>query len=374
VRCPNLGTAQSPALFSCLARSARRARKLGGPRRLGGLASWLVDIRAIDLADDAELRAAYDVMRRAEVLGRESAPHWSWQEMAGMFRSPDSGERKELLGGYVDGRLVGVGGLFLPLLDNVDKAWFLVDVDPEDQRRGHGSALLAAVVDRATAERRTQIVTETMIPFEQREKHGYRRFAETHGFELSNVEVVRWLPLPVAEEAIQAWSDQAAERHDGYTIETYVDDVPADLVPSLCVLLGQLAVDAPTGAVDWEEEVITPERFAEWRASLRVQGRTMYETLALTPDRLVAAQSTLAVPPPGRTDVSQWGTFVHREHRGHRLGLATKAANLRVMQKAHPEMRRIVTQNAETNDYMVSINALIGFEPVEASAEFLRRL
>jgi hypothetical protein len=120
--------------------------------------------------------------------------------------------------------------------------------------------------------------------------------------------------------------------------------------------------------------VITPERFLESRASLLSAGRTIYETLAVTPDRLVAAQSTMSVPPPGRTDVSQWGTFVHREHRGRRLGLATKAANLRAMQQAHPEMKRVVTQNAETNDYMVSINVLMGFEPVEASTEMFRKL
>ena len=57
--------------------------------------------------------------------------------------------------------------------------------------------------------------------------------------------------------------DEAAPRHEGYTIETFVDAMPDDLIDSLCVLLGQLAVDAPTGAVDFEEEVVTPQRYAE---------------------------------------------------------------------------------------------------------------
>ena len=48
------------------------------------------------------------------------------------------------------------------------------------------------------------------------------------------------------DREIQAWVDEAAPRHRGYTIETFVDAVPDDLVESLCVLLGQLAVDAPT--------------------------------------------------------------------------------------------------------------------------------
>ena len=72
--------------------------------------------------------------------------------------------------------------------------------------------------------------------------------------------------------------------------------------------------------------------------------------------------------------VYQWGTFVHREHRGHRLGLATKAVNLRAVQAARGDLTLVITENGETNDYMVSINERMGFEPIEVSAEFVKRL
>ncbi len=332
-----------------------------------------MDIHPLDPSDEARLREAYDLDTRSRLWEREGTPHWSWQEMAGTYRYPDSGERADLLGGYADGRLVGLAVVYSPLLDNTEKAWLQVDVDPSDRRRGHGAALLAAAEEHARSLGRTLLVIEATVPFEHREDHGYRRFAERHGYAFANAEVVRWLPLPVPDEAIAGWEAAAAPHQEGYTIETYVDEVPAELVPSLCHLMGLLAVDAPTGAVDWEEEVITPERFAESRESLRKQGRTILETVAVTADRQVAAQSTLAVPPPGSTDVWQWGTFVHREHRGRRLGLATKVANLRHLQEHHPEMKRIVTQNAETNDHMVSINALMGFEPVEVSTELFKQ-
>ncbi len=330
-------------------------------------------MRAIDPSDETSLREAYGVDTRSRLWERQDASHWSWQEMAGTYRYPDSGERADLLGGYVDGRLVGVATVYCPLLDNTEKAWLQVDVDPPARRRGHGAALLDAAEQHARSLGRSLLMVEAVVPVDHREDHGYRRFAERHGYGFANAEVVRRLPLPVPDEAIAGWVATAAPHHPDYTIETYVDEVPAELVPSLCVLLGLLAVDAPTGAVDWEEEVMTPERFAEGREALRKQGRTILETVAVTPERVVAAQSTLSVPPPGRTDVSQWGTFVHREHRGRRLGLATKAANLRHLQENHPEMRRVVTQNAETNDHMLSINALMGFEPVEVSTEMVKR-
>jgi GNAT superfamily N-acetyltransferase len=150
--------------------------------------------------------------------------------------------------------------------------------------------------------------------------------------------------------------------------------VPGDLVESLCVLLGQLAVDAPTGLIDFEEEAVSPQRYAEMVAVVDAMGRARYETVALTPDRQVVAQSTLAVPLADSTTVFQWGTFVHREHRGHRLGLATKAVNLRAAQAARSDLALVTTENGETNDYMVSINERMGFRPIEVTAEFVKRL
>jgi hypothetical protein len=142
----------------------------------------------------------------------------------------------------------------------------------------------------------------------------------------------------------------------------------------LCVLLGQLAVDAPSGDIDFEEEAVTRERYAEGVATATAMGRVRYETVALTPDRQVVAQSTLLMSLEQNTHVYQWGTFVHREHRGHKLGLATKAINLRAVQAARSDLTLVTTQNAETNDYMVAINDRMGFQPIEVAAEFVKHL
>lgn len=336
-----------------------------------------MDIRELDaaaLADDAVMREYYDLSRRAELLGRKQAPFWTFEEFVGAFRSEDSGERQQLFAAYDGDRMIACAVLWSFLLDNTDKAWFSLDVDLPDRRRGVGRALLQRIEQVAKDDNRAMVLTDTKLPFAERETHGYRQFADACGYQFSNDEVVRHLALPVADARIQEWVDEAAPRHVGYTIETFVNEVPDDLVESLCVLLGQLAVDAPTGAVDFEEEATTPERYAEMVATVKAMGRVRYETLALAPDRLVVAQSTLVVPLSGSTTVYQWGTFVHREHRGHQLGLATKAANLRAVQAARDDLTLVTTQNAETNGYMVSINERMGFQPVEVSSEFVKHL
>jgi GNAT superfamily N-acetyltransferase len=333
-----------------------------------------VDIRDLDLADDGVMKDVYDVEERSSTLGREQMPHWTLQEFTGAHRTPDSGERQEAFGAYDGDELLGFCVVWFPLLDNVDKCWFDLRVDPPARRRGVGRALLGELEARAAAAGRTTVLTDSKIPAAERETHAYRRFAEACGYQLSNVEVVRHLPLPVDQSRLQEWADRAAERHRGYSIRTFVDEFPDELAESLCVLLGQLAVDAPTGLVDFEEEAFTPERLRERYATTEAMGRSLYETVALSPEGEVVAQSTLAVSRGEGPDVFQWGTFVHREHRGHRLGLAVKVANIRAVQDAHPDKRRITTQNAETNDFMVNINKEIGFEPVEDSAEWLKHL
>ncbi len=334
-----------------------------------------MDIKPVDIDSDLALRAAYDVERRAAVVGREHLAYYSWVEMAGMWRHDDPGEKKVLLGGWEDGRLVAVGALFASLLDNLDKCWVVVFVDPEVQGRGHGREMLEAVEAVAVEQGRTVLLAETKLPFDEATNHRYRRFAENADYSFSNVEVVRHLHLPVPVTDLERWAAHAAVKHAGYSVETYLDEVPDHLLESFVRIFGLLAVDAPTGEAEWEEEVMTPERFRDQEAALRKAGRRVWCTVAVAPDGSVAAYSTISVPPAGaRTDASQWGPVVDRAHRGRRLGMATKAANLLAVQAAHPEIKRVVTQNAETNDWMVSINEEMGFEPVEASVEMIKRL
>ncbi len=349
-------------------------------------------VTPFDIHDDALFGKFYAIMRAAELHGREHMPYWSERECAVMFRREEPSETYHLYAAFDDADDTGMSGdsgtdadadattmvgnalMILPQHDNTNFAFLGVHVTPEHRGRGIGSALTDFVVEQARQAGRTELLTETNLAFDDRDNHPYRTFLEQHGFTLANVEVRRIMDLPVPDDRIQAWIDESAPHHSDYRLETFVDEIPDELIASLVHLHNQLALDAPTGDVEFEAEAMTPEGFKIRRAKLKEMGRRVYETIAIAPNGEAVAQSTLSMSADDTENAYQWGTIVRRDHRGHRLGMAVKAINLRAVQAAYPDHQRIITTNSETNQHMVAINEELGFKPVELLAEFQRKL
>ena len=61
-------------------------------------------------------------------------------------------------------------------------------------------------------------------------------------------------------------------------------------------------------------------------------------------------------------------------HRGHRLGMLVKAANLGGRRPGWPSVRSVLTWNASENQHMLSINIALGFRPAGYEGEWQKRL
>lgn len=332
-----------------------------------------MEIRALDVLDDAECKEFHGVTVRAETEdGRPWNRPWTYAEMVQSFREPDERERAVPVAAWRDGQLVGAAVLWLFLTDNVDTAWAEVSVDPPARRQGVGGALLEDLAERARAEGRSRLAAESSYRFEERETSPTLRFARAHGFRIANTEIHRTLPLPVAEELLEEIAAEAREHQGQYAVRSFVGALPDALVPSYCALSNLLAVEAPNGEFHWEPESLTPEIYAEDLRKFAEVGRTRWTTVATLDDEVVAL--TDIVLSEGEQRASQWFTIVSPEHRGHRLGQAVKVANLRAFTATHPEVTEVRTQNAETNANMVGINDRLGFVPVAVAPGFLRDL
>ncbi|GAB3590494.1 GNAT family N-acetyltransferase [Angustibacter peucedani] len=332
-------------------------------------------MQLVDLSDDGLLAQLHAVEAASKAVDRP----WYDPEAASAFaaeqRYADPGEDHLLWAAWRDGRPVALAHEWLPLTDNVDKAYVDVLVDPASRRRGVGSALVEHVVEHVRSRGRTEVLSELLVPLGSGSAHPYRRFAVRHGFVEASLDSMRHLALPVADALLDELCERARPAWEGrYRLQTYVGGVPEPLQASLCDTENQLAVDAPAGTVEYEPESLTPERYREHLQVAKSMGRERFTTVAVDGDDQVVAYTDLVVGAGTRTNVWQWGTLVRAAHRGHRLGLAVKVENLRRLQAAHPERTLVTTGNADVNAHMLAINEALGFRLAEQCPQLQRRL
>lgn len=84
--------------------------------------------------------------------------------------------------------------------------------------------------------------------------------------------------------------------------------------------------------------------------------------------------SSLSVPAQPHRCVAQYATLVLREHRGNRLGMLLKVANLHHLEQVAPGHPSVTTFNAEENRHMLSVNESLGFTPIGYEAAWRKDL
>jgi GNAT superfamily N-acetyltransferase len=334
-------------------------------------------IERVDPDDAGTFDAFYDVYFAAERASGDGGSPWMREEVRVDLQDPSTRRRIVAYAGRSEGRVVAVGQLSTPLLDNLDSATLSVHVAPAERRRGHGSAMLARLEADAAAQGRATLNAESSWTYEAGPSGTGEpgpEFAGARGYLLGLGDVKRRLALPVDEALMDDLAAEAAQHHAGYTLRSWVGPVPDDLVEGWAQLSASLMTEAPVGDLEREPESADPVLVREAEARLARQGRTKYNTVALDAAGEVVAYSDVAttVHEPGRA--YQWGTLVRRDARGHRLGLAVKVANLRLLRRERPDLRELTTYNAEVNEHMIGVNERFGFVPVARLGEFQKHL
>jgi GNAT superfamily N-acetyltransferase len=333
-----------------------------------------VEITRVDPDDNAAVEALNRIDIAADSYDNPYPTPSTVDEVREQLRNTDSNFHVESYLGLEEGRPAAAGGFFLPITDNVDKAWLDASVEPALRNRGFGSAMLDFLIEAVNKQGRTTVTTGVTYPFDADESHPYRRFATKHGFLFSQSDVHRVLALPANFALLRRLATEAAPHHRDYSFAEYAGMPPAEILEDYCVLLNQILTDAPTGELPLEEGRIGPAGLADRFTSLRDQGRTVYTTVAFDGAGVPVAHNQLIVPEHDPAKIFNWDTMVLRDHRGHRLGMATKARNLLTVAQLYPDRTSVHTWNAESNTHMIAVNDAMGFVPVSYLGEYYRRL
>jgi mycothiol synthase len=259
-----------------------------------------------------------------------------------------------------DGSFAGAANVSWGLTDeNRHLASVDVNVHPEHRRRGIAKALLRPVVDVVEEDGRSVLMGSSNDRVPAGEAFARRTGAEVGLLGHTN----RLLISAVDREMIARWIAEGPVRAPGYSLVAIDGRYPDDLVEPIIDVLDVMNT-APREGLDMEDQNWTVEQIRQGEESMAATKRERWH-LAARHDAsgdLVGFTEVSWVPHEPAT-VWQWGTAVRPEHRGHALGKWLKATMLKRILDERPGVVDVRTHNADSNEPMLGINRLMGFEP-----------
>jgi GNAT superfamily N-acetyltransferase len=307
--------------------------------------------QAMVAADDPfEPPQSERVFRSSLFAGWSGAPIQSWY-------IPDEGTGDQQTGDQETGTVAAWYRAEFPDLDN--RHWSFIDiyVHPRQRRAGLGTVLLRHAAEQAAAEGRRLLGSGV------REGGAGEAFAAHVGATFGKADVRRVQHLrKVPADTLATLRETATKAAAGYSLVQWEGVVPDQFLDQYAAIQNALN-DAPHDpGVEphmWDARQIRERHDAR----IRAQGRRRYSVAAMhDATGEMAALSAVGVDPA----LPEWGqqavTMVTRPHRGHRLGLLVKVAMLSWLTEAEPQLEKIATWNAVSNQYMIGINEALGYE------------
>ncbi|PPG35324.1 N-acetyltransferase [Pseudoclavibacter sp. RFBG4] len=287
-------------------------------------------------------------------------------------------------------RPVAAAKLMVSPRDSPSLAYPHVVVDAPHRRRGIGTCVAAHLEDLARADGRTSLQAWVEHPTAGGERvlaptgHGSvsgadpaARFLWKHGWELGQVERISELRLPVPAGRLRAHIEAAAARAGAaYRLLTWEGESDPEYLDDLARLNGDMSIDAPAGDLEADEEHWDAERVSQMERRALAAGSTFLNAAVLhIPSGTLVAQSMLQLDLDDITRPAQQdNTLVTSTHRGRRLGMLVKAANLVQLAERYPECTGVFTWNAEENAHMLRVNEALGFVPLAPEGGWQKRL
>lgn len=235
------------------------------------------------------------------------------------------------------------------------------------RRQGVGSALLAALRSFMQSKGQTTATMKVHLP----EGHA---FLAAIGASLKHHIMENRLAFDGIDwDGLARWQAQATAPGDGLTWETHAGRVPLERLAALMAPFSALLNEMPLGSLDLPPLRYELQGYAPWYAEMDRRGGEHFLVLLKHGDKLTAmCDANWDARFPDR--VFQRLTAVVRSWRGKGLAKGVKAAMLNLIRSRHPEVRMMITSNAEANAPMLSINRRLGFAVHRREATYQLKL
>jgi GNAT superfamily N-acetyltransferase len=337
-----------------------------------------VEVRLIDPYDEEALAGCANVLEASDKEMWPDLSGYSVVDLRAFAGFRGASRRWELLAaGEPGGPVLGVALMEFPKLENPHSTEITVAVHPQHRRRGVGTAIVDKMVERAAADGRRTLNTIVDVPFGLAAEHASGPFARRNGFEQTLTGNMRMLRLPfdpVRRDDLAAIVANAPGAYE-YRTMAFVAPWPEEFLDDHCALLRVMSTDEPAGDGERQAEHWDAARLHENDELDAAREATVLAAVAQhLPSGKLVATTELSVSKDSPGQAWQQITVVHPDHRGHRLGLAVKLANLDLLAEFAPDVRFLQTGNAAVNKPMIAVNEMMGFEVFSEGAFWQKHL
>ena len=334
---------------------------------------------SLDAPDAADFRDATAVRNVVDELGYGSTDFVYTAEEALPRWQPNPHAPMEGFIARLDGRVVARAAWETRQGEGATTAWLDVRVHPEARGRGIGTALADHLETLAVERGATKAIVYVVSPpapgptLESPTGFGTVprgnpevRFLLGRGYRLEQVERASRIPLPFDADTVERlYRDTVATAGDDYRVVLWRERTPDRWLEDMAMLLTRMSTEAPSAGLEEPEDVWTVERLVDEETRTASGGRlSLTAAVEHVPTGRLAGFTELVTPTDLSRPVSQEDTLVLRAHRGHRLGMLLKLANLRHLAEVRPGHPAVTTFNAEENRHMLDVNEAVGFVPV----------
>lgn len=313
----------------------------------------------------------------AHVLGSDVAALVAVEVLPGLL--DDKHQAKTLYVARLNDQIVAKGACFWSVETESDVMWIDGAVHPDFRNRGIGTALFDRLEQDAAAQGKSVFQGGATHTTDGEERisppTGFGnvpaddpgvRFLRKRGYGLEQVMRMSSLPLPVDPKVLAAKrADAEAKAGPDYRVHTWTTPSPEEWLADLGHIFERMATDAPSGNLEIDEERWDADRVRESEARSISVGRTRLNAVVEhIPSGKLVAFNGLTWSADFTQPVNQGITLVLKEHRGKRLGMLTKVANIQRLAELRPDATQIITDNAEENRPMLDVNEAVGFVPI----------
>ena len=310
-------------------------------------------------APESLLREMHDhyVGHDAELLP-DDPPQPFQQRMVGWRHIPEHQDvRRWIL--REDGDIKGVAVTYMDKYEDLNNGFARVHVRPDSRRRGFAKLLASPALDVLEEGDRKSLITDVPEGSPIEPKLGALGMKKSFQDKRSRLVIadLDW-------DLMDSWIEKAAERASGYELLFLETPFPEEYLENWCAVMDVMNT-APKEDLEFDDATYTPEKWRDIEEKELAQGSRLVAYVAV--DRATGQFVGLSeiIVQKHQPDLAWQGdTGVHPDHRNMGLGRWLKAAAIKKVMADHPDIERIDTGNAGSNEPMLNINVAMGYHPI----------